>query len=175
MERALCALSFPVLPTVDQDALNYIFRDKVKLIPLRFNYQYHLFSQNSEQDFPNGAAYEYFKESRDPVIVHYITPDKPWKNPGCAFGWMFWKYARMSPFYEEIIYENLIVRQDVPIERKSLNEELNTKQENDLEELRQLREEAKQLKAELTAVKTGWSFRIGRILTWIPRKLLGRP
>lgn len=175
LERTLQALSFPVLPTVDQDALNYIFRDKVKLIPLRFNYQYHLFSQNSEQNYPNGAAYEYFNESRDPVIVHYVTPDKPWKNPGCAFGWMFWKYARMSPFYEEIIYENLIVRQDVPIERKSLNEELNTKKENELEELRKLREETKQLKAELASVKTGWSFKIGRFLTWIPRKLLGRP
>lgn len=175
LERTLQALSFPVLPTVDQDALNYIFRDKVKLIPLRFNYQYHLFSQNSEQDFPNGAAYEYFNESRDPVIVHYITPDKPWKNPGCAFGWMFWQYARMSPFYEEIIYENLIVKQDVSIERKSLNEELNDKNENELEELRKLREETKQLKAELASVKTGWSFKIGRFLTWIPRKLLGRP
>lgn len=68
-----------------------------------------------------------------------------------------------------------IAKQNVPLARKSLNEELNAKQEKELEELRQLREEAKQLKAELTAVKTGWSFRIGRFLTWIPRKFLGRP
>jgi hypothetical protein len=33
---------------------------------------------------------------------------KPWKNPSCELAEYFWQYARKTPFYEEIIYKNII-------------------------------------------------------------------
>ncbi len=39
------------------------------------------------------------------------------------------------------------------------------------ERLKKTQEESVKLKRELESVKNGWSFKIGRILTWLPRKL----
>ena len=119
------------------------------------------------------TKYEWIKNAS---IIHYAGL-KPWKYFEFYAADIWFHYYLVSPV------------KDVPLTRKSLNEELMTekekeltivretveKKEKELEELRPLKEEAKQLKAELTAVKTGWSFRIGRFLTWIPRKFMGRP
>ena len=79
-------------------------------------------------------------------------------------------------------------RLNIPLTRKSLNEELIAEKEKELTIVRKsLRskknsknyghwgKEAKRFEGRTTAVKTGLSFKIGRFLTWIPRKLLGRP
>lgn len=118
LDRALQALSFPLLPTADQDALNFIFKDEVKIISQRYNFQYHLLNGLSDNDLNNSIASEYFAAGRDPVIVHYTTAAKPWKKPSCALGNLFWKYAKLSPFYEEIIYENLTVSINESYEQK---------------------------------------------------------
>jgi hypothetical protein len=44
---------------------------------------------------------------KKPFIVHYST-FKPWKNLDVIMGNYFWKYARMTPFYEKILEELLI-------------------------------------------------------------------
>lgn len=115
LEKVLQALAFPVLPTVDQDVLNFVFKDDVKIIPLRFNFQYHLLNRFSSTEFLKGIFSEYLAASKEPVIVHYTTPEKPWRNPEYTLGCLFWEFARRSPFYEEIIYENLIKKQEANV------------------------------------------------------------
>ena len=42
-----------------------------------------------------------YKESRkNPHIIHYAGPEKPWLYPEMDFGIEFWKYAKKSPYYE---------------------------------------------------------------------------
>ncbi len=147
IDRALKALSFPLLPTVDQDALNYIFKGEVKIVSQRYNYQYHLLNELSDNDLNNSIVSEYVAVGREPVVVHYTTSAKPWKKPSCALGSLFWEYARLSPFYEEIIYENLTLSKNESYELKikKLKTEFEQKHKKLTEETNQLNHRIKNL------------------------------
>ncbi len=108
--RMIQSLLFSVLPAVDQDVLNFIFKNNVKFISERFNFQYYLFKAVTEYS-SNRVTEAYLQAANNPLIIHYTTHIKPWNTPGCAFGTVFWSYARRSPFYEEIIYDNLSGKQ----------------------------------------------------------------
>lgn len=47
----------------------------------------------------------YEKARKNPFIIHYAGAAKPWKNPKEDFAREFWKVARTTPYYEEIIYD----------------------------------------------------------------------
>ncbi len=115
LERVLKSVSFSELPLVDQDALNFVFKDNVKYISERFNFQYHLYNDGVGTLLKEIAA-DYFQAAKHPRIVHYTTSVKPWNTPDCVFGTEFWNYARQSPFYEAIIYENLLNKQNSELE-----------------------------------------------------------
>lgn len=44
-------------------------------------------------------------------IIQWGSDDKPWKSPHRIYADVFWKYARSTDFYEEILYENSSHRQ----------------------------------------------------------------
>ena len=50
---------------------------------------------------------EYISEWNTPKIIHYAGGYKPWKKPDLAYSEYFWYYARKTPFYEELLFENL--------------------------------------------------------------------
>lgn len=166
---------------MDQDTFNVVLKDNIKYLPPFYNFILAFLAYDMKEiaDYYKietvDTKYEWIK---DASIIHYAGPKpKPWKYFDFFAADIWFHYYLVSAF------------KDIPLTRKSLNEELIAekekeltivreiveKQEKELEKLRPLGEEAKQLKAELTAVKTGLSFKIGRFLTWIPRKLLGRP
>ncbi len=106
-ERVRQALAFHDLPTVDQDALNYVFRGRVKRMPLRFNLQAHLLYDLRDRENPTPDEAEFLDAARDPVVIHYTTFEKPWKHPEVPLAEQFWRFARRSPWYERILYENI--------------------------------------------------------------------
>lgn len=171
---------------MDQDTFNIIFRENVEYLSFFYNFQYNSWIHDKAAlalyyDLEmTESKYEWIQRA---VLIHY-TWRKPWDYFDYFAADIWLHYYLISPV------------KDVPLTRKSLNEELIAekekeltivretveKQEKELKELRKLRAEVQrfrnetiQLAAELAAVKTGWSFRIGRLLTWIPRKLLRRP
>ena len=171
---------------MDQDTFNVIFRENVKYLSFFYNFQYNswIHDKAALASYYNlevvDSKYEWIQRA---VLIHY-TWRKPWEYFDYFAADIWLHYYLVSPF------------KDIPLTRKSLNEELIAekekeltivketveKQKKELKELRKLRAEVQrfrnetiQLAAELAAVKTGWSFRIGRLLTWIPRKLLRRP
>lgn len=82
----------------DQDILNITLFKKVKYISHRFNampVQTYLNETQKTEAF------------QSPIVIHWAGRRKPWINPGYPYGDKFWYYARMTPFYEEIIYKNL--------------------------------------------------------------------
>jgi len=114
LERAQTAFTFPELPTVDQDVMNYIFNGNIALMPQRFNLQTAVLAKlrNSSPETkarPDAAAM--IKAAEDPVIIHYTTEKKPWLYPDCEMGDRFWKEAERSSFYEQILRENIDVLQ----------------------------------------------------------------
>ena len=89
---------------LDQDVLNKLFHNKIKKIPVAWNLMIaNKFPYVDEYYLPEEVRTEYCNARLKPAIIHYcgglcfqykIFPD---------MGYLFWHYARMSPFYEEIL------------------------------------------------------------------------
>ncbi len=95
---------------VDQDILNAVLYKKVKYMEVKYNYTYHL--EFSENDYQLESVKEHvplvynqvqqLKENQ-PVIIHFTSSKKPWKYPALKYADLWWRYARQTPFYEELI------------------------------------------------------------------------
>jgi lipopolysaccharide biosynthesis glycosyltransferase len=73
---------------VDQDILNTVCFGKVKFINPKYNH-FAGFSKKNNKEF----------------IIHYVI-NKPWQDSKVSFSNLFWKYAKLTPFYKEIINNN---------------------------------------------------------------------
>ena len=56
---------------------------------------------------PHKYYEDYIKATKNPYIIHYAGPGKPWDFPYNNFAEFFWKYAKNSLFWG-IILENKI-------------------------------------------------------------------
>ena len=91
----------------DQDILNIIFENKVKLIPSKWNFCCGIFIWN--KNFMNSIEGDYLSDIESafakPIVLHYTSPQKPWNSKLELYYEIFWKYARLTPFYEDILLE----------------------------------------------------------------------
>ena len=71
----------------DQDFLNSIFFNDVKMLSSQWNFA---------SNFSNPGG-------RDPFIVHYIQ--KPWKNLKTPFSSLYFQYLRQTPWYEAVLFD----------------------------------------------------------------------
>lgn len=90
----------------DQDVLNKVFLSNVEYLDNKWNCMVH--PHNAERDltefYAPVAVYEKYCETlKDPYIVHYAGHNLPCFVPGVDCVEIFWRYARLSPFYEYII------------------------------------------------------------------------
>ena len=110
LNKVRIAFTFPELPTVDQDVLNYVFKDNTLILSQCFNLQVSVLEQlNNKPDtvHTNPEAAALFEASKNPVIIHYTTDIKPWLYPNRELGYCFWKEAKRSPFYMQILIKNM--------------------------------------------------------------------
>ncbi len=78
----------------DQDVLNLSCRGMCAYFGEEWNFQ----SGNGLYT----AVYKYSMLDKL-KLIHYTTGNKPWNSEGIALSELFWKYARSTPFYEDII------------------------------------------------------------------------
>jgi len=87
-EKAICELmdkyTFPVAQ--DQDYLNLLCAGRTLYLPLSWN----------------KTAFPECNPSVLPDIVHFKLAYKPWHYRGVAYEEMFWKYAELTPYYNEL-------------------------------------------------------------------------
>ncbi len=76
--------------TQDQDYLNVLCKGRTKQLHLGWN----------KTAFDN----PYFNEKML-RIIHYKMTNKPWRYSNVKYADFFWKYAKHSPFYKEILQE----------------------------------------------------------------------
>lgn len=95
-------MSGKTLKYADQDALNIACEGLVEFIEKRWNADW-AYKRLNMQINPDVRMDDAMNE---PNIVHYITDMKPWRRPDLEFSEYFWKYARKSVFYEEILFRN---------------------------------------------------------------------
>lgn len=88
----------------DQNVLNSVLYKKVVYLNGAYNVNYFLYFDLYRDAMPES----YFEEFRKPKILHYASGNKPWRKPGLPAADIFWRYARLTPLYEEIVYTNLV-------------------------------------------------------------------
>ena len=89
----------------DQDILNVVFSNYKVILPVKYNLASGFLEKSPKYDFKKYEN-EIEEALKDPVIVHYIWPDKPWKfsrQPKHPFSSTFFKYQRQTKWKGVII------------------------------------------------------------------------
>ncbi len=105
----------------DQCILNSIFYNQVEFLPMKWNLLPYLLYNDDNMYLPDDIKNKYFEiiEKKE-GIIHYATYEKPWRCPDLPLAQIWWEYARLSPFYEEIIYRNAKEWSNITYEEKNL-------------------------------------------------------
>lgn len=102
---------------LDQCVLNAVFDGNYLPLDMKWNVLWQLpyYEKHLDQQLSCEKYTTYFEVRQNPYIIHYAGKIKPWTNPEVDLAELWWKYARLSPFYEEIIYQkvNSIINLDV--------------------------------------------------------------
>ena len=92
----------------DQDVLNILCEGKVYYLDESWNTMMNHSDDNKSRlkvakMAPRIIYLNYLKARKNPKIVHFAGYQKPWQYLNCDMSDYFWKYARRTMFYEEII------------------------------------------------------------------------
>ena len=95
----------PIL--ADQDVLNMVCNGDVEYVDESWNVEWQLnFEFPQYLNTMDKIQAKKYKESiENPRILHFASSLKPWKNPNLPNAHIWWKYASLSPFYEEFLYK----------------------------------------------------------------------
>ena len=93
---------------MDQDILNHVYQKKIVYLNQTWNCVMDWREPNASRmeilkEAPFSLYNEYLEARKSPKIVHYAGYQKPWNKSSCDFSEYFWKYARQTVFYEELI------------------------------------------------------------------------
>jgi len=84
-------------PLLDQDLLNHLFFNSIKILPVRYNLQ--LVTLLDGIDYCK-LTIEYYDEIKtaceNPVIIHYLSVNKPWNDEYCPKREVWDKYKQKS-------------------------------------------------------------------------------
>ncbi len=91
---------------LDQDVLNYFAQGRVKYVPMCWNVMMDWRGIRIKEIIgraPHDMYGEYMKAHNDPAVCHYAGPDKPWNVFDSDLAEHFWRYSRLSPYYEIVL------------------------------------------------------------------------
>ena len=120
---------------MDQDILNHVYQKKIKYLNQSWNCVMDWQEQNASRmailkEAPFTLYSEYLEARKNPKIVHYAGYQKPWNVPACDFAEYFWKYARQTVFYEEILARLSEYRARKIIETQNINPRIDNIERN---------------------------------------------
>ena len=115
LEKKLECLGYYSFPDNDQDVINKVFRNKIKLIPNKFNtIRIHYKDINNTH-----IDHDYRCSTVNNVIIHYVSNAKPWQYKSGMMANHWWKYIDMidKKIYEEYINPFLIANK-LPFDKR---------------------------------------------------------
>ena len=92
---------------VDQDIINIIANKKIKYLDIQWNYGLHIKKPEEFSPLPN-RLYKNILNQRHNIKILHMTGPKCDTYPHNEFSEIFWKYARLSPFYEILLFDNIL-------------------------------------------------------------------
>lgn len=105
----------------DQCILNIVCQNNVYFIPEEWNFMFSVhFIPDYKQFLPKDILQRYMQAHKNPKYIHFCGAAKPWQDPLLDKAEIFWKYARMTDFYEQIIYENIYKKDNTTINNNHL-------------------------------------------------------
>lgn len=138
----------------DQDVLNVVCRDRALYLDEAWNYYWiiAMWPEPIHRSFVERINESFY-------ALHFAGALKPWSHPELPLSIYFWRYAKNSVFFERILET---------MEKTAAAELKKQKAETD-----ELKEQNARLQYDLDCVYASVSFRIGRAITWAPRKIRG--
>ena len=97
---------------LDQCVVNAVLDADYLSLDMQWNVLWQLpyYEKNLDHQLSVDKYTEYFAARKKPFIVHYAGSVKPWNNPKVELAEIWWKYARMTPFYEELLLNKVDVK-----------------------------------------------------------------
>lgn len=90
-------------PLLDQDAINYLFKERIKILPFEYNVQLGFYLSGCDYMTGIYRVSETFDTALvSPIIIHYSYPEKPWAYYGLVHGEKWRRYAEKSPWKETL-------------------------------------------------------------------------
>ena len=121
----------------DQDILNLICEDKIKIIPNSWNYVVITNTRLIQDDYFKNLAVEFVQGIANQYVIHFLSEIKPWKYPNMYYGHIWWDYAKKTPFLQILITK---FREFEKFEQENAD-----KRQKEIEEAIKLSNEAKAL------------------------------
>lgn len=140
---------YPNLECPDQDILNLACGGRVFPLDSRWNVGWQHKIQLNPSFYTEDEKELYDTVTETPYIVHFTSGIKPWNEPERIWSYYFWEIARTNIYYEEILFKAISIKCAV-VGRSNGK----TQHEADL-------------------IRASTSYRIGRFITFIPRKVRG--
>ena len=84
----------------DQDVLNEMLASEMGILPWEWNNE---ILGSKTLDIANDFFKTYCDSNDKPGIIHWIGPNKPWKETTRQYAYLWWQYARKTPYYEIIL------------------------------------------------------------------------
>lgn len=111
---------------MDQDILNHVYQKKIFYLNQNWNCVMDWREPAASRmailkEAPFQLYNEYLEARKNPKIIHYAGYQKPWNVPSCDFAEYFWKYARQTVFYEELLSRLMKYKTEKVIEEQSIN------------------------------------------------------
>ncbi len=174
----------------DQDIINVVCADRIVSISAAYNVmtKYTEWDDNRFLNIMGESNYnEYKKQINKPVIIHYADKVKPWNDTSLTYANHWWEIALKTPCWNMFAAEktdfllklacdsqkiksfiNLTESiQKIEKEKKELERAL----QKNINEVKKIKKENEQLKNSLADIVSSVSFKTGRIITFIPRKI----
>jgi lipopolysaccharide biosynthesis glycosyltransferase len=87
----------------DQDIINLICKDKIKIIHNGWNFVFGINAALVHDNKFINMAVDWSKGLADQRIIHYISDQKPWNVPEMSYADIWWKYAKLCPIYQSLL------------------------------------------------------------------------
>lgn len=156
---------------MDQDAFNIVFDGFVRELPLKYNLIYSIikkYEYDEIKEYVSLSKSELEKTIADPCIIHYADSDKPWNTTSVDKAEWWYEYIKIDDIMPTV--RMMVAKTESKITEKYEKELVNLC--NNFEH-RQSEIEARVqgMSNEINAIRESKSFKIGRIITFIPRKI----
>jgi len=160
----------------DQDILNNVCYGHIMILPYKWNYMWQFVVEGTLEHLE--AFRDAFYEVGDNFsVLHFTSAVKPWSHPQHPLAKYFWHYARKSCFYEEILQSNLLnganCEGGISSQSKLESRERIADPTTTSNKIARLERELAEARKEIQNIHSSWSYRIGRFITWLPRKVRG--